>query len=101
MGRYSDALEGTLAELEAMRGATNCEKFPWAACCFGKLENEAMLEATRVGGHVRIGFENNLHSPDGSIARDNAELIDAYCAAAVEFGRRPATADEIRNECLN
>jgi 3-keto-5-aminohexanoate cleavage enzyme len=50
---------------------------------------------------VRIGFENNLHLPDGSIARDNAQLIDAYRTAAVEYGRRPATADEIRNECLN
>ena len=101
MGRYSGELEGSLSELESMRTATNCDNFPWAACCFGQLENEAMLEATRAGGHVRIGFENNLHLPDGSTARDNAELIDVYRTAAVEYGRRSATADEIRNECLN
>ncbi len=101
MGRYSEALEGSLSELSVMRAASNCDNFSWAVCCFGKLENEAMLEATRAGGHVRIGFENNLYLPDGSIAGDNAELINAYCASAVAHGRRPATADEIRNECLN
>ena len=101
MGRYSDALEGSMSELEAMLDTTDCSQFPWSVCCFGKRENEAMLEATGAGGHVRIGFENNLSLIDGSIARDNAQLIEQYRLSAAASGRRPATADEIRNECIN
>jgi len=101
MGRYSDELEGSLSELGAMLAATDCSNFPWAACCFGKQEHEAMLMATSVGGHVRIGFENNLCLPDGSKARDNADLIHAYCWSIASQTRRPATANEIREECLS
>ena len=101
MGRYAESLEGDLAELEDMLAGANCSYFPWAACCFGKRENEAMLMATQVGGHVRIGFENNLFLPDGSFAQDNAELINQYCSSAAPHHRIPATADEIRNECLS
>lgn len=101
MGRYSEALEGSLPELEAMLAAADCSNFPWAACCFGKQEHEAMLEATRAGGHVRIGFENNLHLPDGSLARDNAALVNAYCSAIASQERRPARANEIREEFLS
>ncbi len=101
MGRYAEALEGKLSELTAMLAAADCGEFPWAVCCFGKHENEAMLAATGAGGHVRIGFENNLYLPDGSIARDNAELINQYRRSATSYGRKPATADDIRNECMS
>ena len=101
MGRYTDALEGSLPELAAMLEAANCCEFPWAACCFGQHENDAMLEATRAGGHVRIGFENNLCLPDGSIARDNAQLINKYRSSAMSYNRIPATADDIRSECMS
>ena len=100
MGRYSEALEGSLPELVAMRAATDCSEFPWAVCCFGQMENEAMLEATGAGGHVRIGFENNLCLHDGTVARDNAQLIRQYRSSAASYGRHPATADDIRNECM-
>lgn len=101
MGRYSDALEGNMAELAAMLEAADRSEFPWAVCCFGQHENEAMLEATGAGGHVRIGFENNLCLPDGTVARDNAQLINHYRSSAVSCGRVPATADDIRNECMS
>ena len=101
MGRYSEALEGNLSELTAMLEAADCNEFPWAVCCFGRFENEAMLAATDTGGHVRIGFENNLSLPDGSVARDNAQLINHYRSSATSYGRIPATADDIRNECMN
>ncbi len=101
MGRYSEALEGNISELTAMLEAADCSEFPWAVCCFGKYENEAMLAATGTGGHVRIGFENNLSLPDGSVARDNAQLINHYRESATSYARIPATADDIRNECMN
>lgn len=98
LGRYSDSLEGRPQELDAMLAAADCRQFSWAACCFGRYENAAMLEATAAGGHVRLGFENNLVLCDGTPARDNAQLITQYRESAGHLGRRPATADEIRGQ---
>ena len=98
LGRYSDALEGAPDELDGMLDAADCTAFPWAVCCFGRRENEAMLAATVNGGHVRIGFENNSLLCDGTVARDNAALIRQYRDSATSSGRLPATADDIRNE---
>ena len=98
LGRYSDRLEGLPAELGEMLGAVDASRFPWAACCFGRHENAAMVDATGAGGHVRLGFENNLVLCDGTPARDNADLVKQYLSSVAHFGRRPATADEIRAE---
>ena len=38
------------------------------------------LHIAAKGGHVRIGFENNQLLPDGTIARDNAQLVAAELA---------------------
>ncbi|MEM9208098.1 MAG: 3-keto-5-aminohexanoate cleavage protein, partial [Pseudomonadota bacterium] len=96
LGRYTERLEGNLDELGAMRAAVDTDQFPWAVCCFGQHENAAMLEATRQGGHVRIGFENNLLLADGQLASNNSALIEQYARTSIDLGRRPASADDIR-----
>lgn len=99
-GRYADGLPGSADALPAMLGAADCDAFPWAACCFGREEQAVMLATTRAGGHVRLGFENNLELPDGRRARDNAELVADYCRAAAPIGRAPATAGDIREHWM-
>ena len=47
----------------------------WGICAFGAFENACMLEALRLGGHARIGFENNHVLEDGSQAESNAALV--------------------------
>lgn len=56
----------------------------WAVCAFGAREIECALTAAALGGDVRIGFENNLMLPNGSIARDNVELLTCF----VDFAHR-------------
>lgn len=48
---------------------------PWAMCAFGPREAECALSAALLGGHARLGFENNMALPDGSTAPDNAALV--------------------------
>ena len=96
LGRYAANREGRPDELHAMLDAADCREFPWAACCFGRRENEALLAAAAEGGHVRIGFENNIVLCDGTQARDNTELIAQFREAAAHLRRRPANADDIR-----
>lgn len=73
---------------------------PWSVCCFGPREHEAARDALGKGGHVRLGFENNLRLADGSHAADNAALIAQFTATLEGSGRRPATADEVREEFI-
>ena len=68
------------------------EHLPLLAHC----EGAVALTAAALGGHSRIGFENNTLLADGTIAPDNAALIAQTAAALALAGRRPADADEAR-----
>lgn len=45
---------------------------------------------------VRVGFEDSLHLPDGSVARDNSEMVRAAVELGAIFGMAPATVEEAR-----
>jgi 3-keto-5-aminohexanoate cleavage enzyme len=45
---------------------------------------------------VRVGFEDGIHLPDGSVARDNSEMVGAAARIAAIYGLAPATVDEAR-----
>jgi len=96
LGNYADAVAGRVADLERMLAAATPEAWPWAVCCFGAEEHAVMCAALATGGHVRIGFENNLLLSDGTTAPDNAALIRQFVAVADKGRRRPASAAEIR-----
>lgn len=101
LGRYSDSLEGDPGELDAFLAAFEPGAFPWAVCCFGPAEPAAVQRAAALGGHVRIGFENNRFLPDGTVARNNAQLVASELALlqGTRASRRPiATADWVRTQ---
>jgi uncharacterized protein (DUF849 family) len=62
----------------------------WSVCAFGPREAACAAVAMAFGGHVRVGFENNLHLPDGRIASNNADLVEQAVVAAHLMGRSPA-----------
>jgi 3-keto-5-aminohexanoate cleavage enzyme len=96
VGEYANAVDGTIADLETLLAATEPNAYPWAVCCFGQQENAVMLASGGQGGHVRLGFENNLHLADGELAVDNAALIHQFVADNRNNPRLPASADEVR-----
>jgi 3-keto-5-aminohexanoate cleavage enzyme len=55
------------------------------------------LTAAGLGGHVRVGFENNLWLSDGQLAAGNAELIGQVVAGARLLGRKIAEIGETRS----
>ena len=69
---------------------------PWSVCAFGNTEHACVTAAAALGGHVRVGFENNLYLKDGTMAPDNAALVAQAAQAAHSLGRPLATADDIR-----
>lgn len=52
--------------------------------------------ALGLGGHVRVGWEDNPYLPDGTASRSNAELVEQVVKLARMMGREPATPDEAR-----
>ena len=52
--------------------------------------------AIGLGGHVRLGWEDNPYLPDGSPARTNAELVENAVAIARAIGREIASPEEAR-----
>ena len=49
-----------------------------------------------LGGHVRVGLEDNLRVRRDQRAESNAELVDKAVSLASLFDREPATPDEVR-----
>jgi 3-keto-5-aminohexanoate cleavage enzyme len=45
---------------------------------------------------VRVGFEDSIHLPDGSVARDNTDMVKAAVEIAKFYGLAPATVPEAR-----
>jgi len=70
--------------------------WPWSVCAFGNTEAQCMSTAIGLGGHARVGFENNLLRSDGTVALRNADLVDNLRVLAGCAGRRVATVREAR-----
>lgn len=45
---------------------------------------------------VRVGFEDGIYLPDGSVAKSNREMVDAAVSIAAFYGAKPATLKEAR-----
>lgn len=52
--------------------------------------------AIAMGGHVRVGWEDNIYLPGGEIAKSNAELVEVVVGMAQRMGREVATPEEAR-----
>jgi len=73
----------------------------WMVCAFGGDESEVMRHAIQLGGHARVGFENNLWMPNGELAKDNAALVSLTAAQAQQQGRVLASASEAVKLSMN
>lgn len=95
LGRYAadqtSHPEDLLVFLSARDGIS-----PWAVCAFGRREHACALAAATLGGHVRVGFENNLYLKDGRLAANNAALVAQVRDGAAALGRPLANADTVR-----
>jgi uncharacterized protein (DUF849 family) len=95
LGRYTAGQRSQPADLLPFLAA-NGARHPWSVCAFGPRETACAVTAAALGGHARVGFENNLYLPDGSVAPDNAELVNAAAAGARMLGRPLGDAETAR-----
>lgn len=70
---------------------------PWSMCAFGPLEHACAVTSAALGGHVRVGFENNLYVSNGAVAPDNAALVRQAAEGARFLARAIGTAEDFRS----
>ena len=70
----------------------------WSACAFGRREAACVTAAALLGGHGRVGFENNVALPNGARAASNAELVGAAVRALEAVGLAAQTTEGLREE---
>jgi uncharacterized protein (DUF849 family) len=49
-----------------------------------------------MGGHVRVGLEDNFYLPDGKMVSSNGELVAQAVKMARAVGREPMSVDEAK-----
>ena len=59
-------------------------------------ETPAVVQSILLGGHARVGFEDNLYYSRGVLAKSNAELVTRIARIGSDLGRTIATPDEAR-----
>ncbi len=69
----------------------------WQVAGIGRYELPCATMAILMGGHVRVGFEDNIFYSKGRLADGNAQLVARISRLAAELGRDVATPDEARN----
>jgi 3-keto-5-aminohexanoate cleavage enzyme len=68
----------------------------WTVAGIGAAQLSLGTLAIVLGGHVRVGFEDNIFYRKGELAHSNAQLVARIARISVELGRALATPDEAR-----
>lgn len=68
----------------------------WAAFGVGRSEFPMVAQSYLLGGHVRVGLEDNLYLEKGVLAPDNASLVHKARSLIETLGGSLATPDEAR-----
>jgi uncharacterized protein (DUF849 family) len=68
----------------------------WAAFGVGRAQFPMVAQAFLLGGHVRVGLEDNLYISRGELAPDNASLVRKAANVIDLLGSRLATPAEAR-----
>jgi uncharacterized protein (DUF849 family) len=68
----------------------------WAAFGIGRAEFPMVAQAWLLGGHVRVGLEDNIYLEKGVLATSNAVLVERAVRIVRDLGGRIATPGEAR-----
>ena len=68
----------------------------FTACGVGIEQFPSVTQSCLLGGHMRVGLEDNIRMPNGQLAKGNYELVEVAVKIAECLGRTPASPDEAR-----
>ena len=71
-------------------------EFEFSVCAAGKNQFYMGTQSFLLGGHARVGLEDNLYIGKGQLAKSNAEQVEKIVRIARELDCEPATPEEAR-----
>jgi len=97
LGGIGSALEDVIHMKHTADRLFGPENYKWSVIGAGyPAEFNLDTLAIIMGGHARVGLEDNIFVSKGVLARSNAELVAKVVRIAGELGREIATPDEAR-----
>jgi uncharacterized protein (DUF849 family) len=90
-------MPGTVPALVAGVQALPPEVTSWSATGIGRTHLPVAAAALAMGGHLRVGMEDNLVFARGRPVADNAELVERAAVLAEVMQRPPLSTDEARS----
>jgi 3-keto-5-aminohexanoate cleavage enzyme len=88
-------IEGTAENLLFMKSKLP-PKAVWSVLGVQKAQLPMITMSMLLGGHVRVGFEDNIYLKRGVLAKSNAQMVETAVDLAERLGRSIATPDEAR-----
>ncbi|HEX7540118.1 MAG TPA: 3-keto-5-aminohexanoate cleavage protein, partial [Syntrophales bacterium] len=70
--------------------------FEFSVCVAGRAQFPICTQSVILGGHCRVGLEDNLYLDKGQLAKNSAEQVAKMVRIIQELGAEPATPDEAR-----
>lgn len=94
LGGITATIENLVFLLDSARKVIG--DFQFSVCAAGKAQFPLCTASLLLGGHARVGLEDNLYLEKGTLAKSNAEQVTKIIRIMREFGLEPATPAEAR-----
>ena len=73
-----------------------CPGSTWSTFGVGRSAMEMLYGAVALGGHIRVGMEDNVLYAKGRLADSNRQFVERAARVIREYGNEVATSDEAR-----
>ncbi len=94
----ANGITGTMKNLIFMKESMDelCPGSTWSCFGVGHSALTMLYGAVALGGHIRVGMEDNVMYARGMLADSNAQFVERAARVSREFGREVATSNDTR-----
>lgn len=94
----ANGIPGSVKNLVFMKETMEqlCPGSTWSTFGVGHSAMEIMYAAIAMGGHIRVGMEDNVMYAKGQLAESNRQFVERAARVIREFGNEVATPDDAR-----
>ncbi len=94
----ANGITGSVKNLVFMKETMDqlCPGSTWSAFGVGQIAMEILYATVAMGGHVRVGMEDNVMYYRGQLAESNKQFVERAVRIIEEFGCEVATPEEAR-----
>ena len=94
----ANGIPGTMKNLVFMKETMEslCPGSTWSCFGVGHSAMTMLYGAVALGGHIRVGMEDNVMYSKGQLAESNVQFVERARRVIEEFGKQVATPDEAR-----